>query len=174
MVKKKGRPKGSKNKRKPLVDVDTVVPKPFDLKSHLDITEEAEKFDLPVERVEEIAVEVQESSEPVLKMTLKQQESELRDRFYAIYNQQLEKFRACPFGGCKQELESIEVAISHIRLHLLMQAEDYKTARAIALDIEHQLFPQVEKSITAALGPDERAALVQRIREDRVKDLLQD
>lgn len=146
-------------------EVQKLLPKPFSLKEHLDISKEAEKFEVPVPRVMEIMEEVEAASEPVL-LTLKRHESELRDRFYALYNRELKKMRACPF--CAEELDTIEVAITHIRLHLLLQKGDLRVAKVAGDAIEHQLFPQIEEQITAAIEGEERSKLVQRIRERRL------
>lgn len=154
-----------KKKKSVKQTVEEVLPKPFSLKDHFDVGEESEKFQVPKARVMEIADEVEKASEPVL-ISLTQRESQLRDRFYAIYNEELSKRRTCQF--CGDELTSIEQAITHIRLHLLMQNQNLRIARAVANDIEDQLFPQIEKQITAALVGEERAKLVAKIKKRRL------
>lgn len=145
--------------------VEEALPKPFSLKDHLNIEDESEKFQVPKARVMEIAEEVQSEGPPVL-ISLTKRESQLRDRFESLYNEELQKRRTCQY--CGDELVSIEQAITHIRLHLLMQNLDLRIARAVANDIEDQLFPQIEKQITAALTGEERSKLVARIKERRL------
>lgn len=145
--------------------VEEALPKPFNLKNHFNIEEESEKFQVSKPRVMEIADEVQAESSPVL-ISLTKRESQLRDRFYAITNEELQKRRECPF--CGDELVLIEQAIVHIRLHLLMQNQDLRIARAAANDFEDQLFPQVEKQIRASLEGEERLKLVARLKENRL------
>lgn len=148
--------------------IEESLPKPFSLKDHMNIEDEAEKFEVPLVRAMEIAHEVEESSPPVLSLTLKEHETELRDRFYAIYNKELWDLRQC--NWCGKDLTEIGQAIAHIRVHLLLQDKDPRVSRAAASDIEDQLFPQIEKQISAVLTGEDRKKLVERLRHRRDLD----
>ena len=149
--------------------VEENLPKPFSLKDHLDIPEESEKFQVVEARVMEIAEEVENEGGPVM-LSLTKRESQLRQRFEFLYNQELAKRRTCQH--CGDNFTSIDQAIVHIRIHLLMQNSDLRIARAVANDIEDQLFPQIEERITHALVGEERSRLVARIRETRMREGL--
>jgi hypothetical protein len=142
--------------------IEESLPKPFSLKDHLDIKDEANRFEVPIPRAMEIMREVEEESPPVLSLTLKEHETELRDRFYRIYNEELWKLRTCSW--CGKDLTEIGQAIAHIRVHLLLQDKDPRVSRAAASDIEDQLFPQIEKQISAVLTGEDRKKLVERLR----------
>ena len=145
--------------------VEEALPKPFSLKNHFNLDDESEKFQVSKPRTMEIADEVQAEMSPIL-ISLTKREGQLRDRFYAITNEELRKRNTCQF--CGDQLVSIEQAIVHIRLHLLMQNQDLRIARAAANDFEDQLFPQVEKQIRASLEGEERLKLVARLKEARL------
>lgn len=146
--------------------VKDLMPAPFSLEDHLDVEEEAKKFGLPAETAREIAKGVQKE-EPQVLVSLKLRESELREKFRDLYNLEVSRRQECQLDGCAQRLTTIEQAIAHIRWHLMNQNYDGKLARATILDVESQLFPQVEKELQAVLGPSERKELLKRLEERR-------
>lgn len=116
-------------------------------------------------------------------------EGEVKDYFRDIYQKEIEKRSTCPYivktahmgktgkesstwEACGDKLETIQQALVHQSLHIMFDSNDPRTQRAMLNDIRELLYPVQEKSIRAALGPDERkerwAALERhRLRRDR-------
>lgn len=134
-------------------------PQKIDLSRYVDFADEGEKFNLPTERVAEIAREV--SAEPIFEVSVVKTESELRERLEHIYNVEAEKFHLCPYNGCREEFTEIYQFIAHQRMHLATESPDHRVRVAVVRDIERILVPIVEKSmgVSGALPPEERARL---------------
>lgn len=146
----------------------TVEAKPFKLTDYNKVIErEAEKFDVTKEKALAIARDVDKKGEAALTITEKRKESELREVFEEIYNEEVARRQLCPVIECGAELKDIKQALVHIRTHILFEA-DFRTARAVALDIEHQLFPAIEQEATAAYTAEERTALMKTLREQKM------
>jgi hypothetical protein len=149
-------------------DDPTIKPKPFKLAEHVDVVErEAEKFDIPAEKALAIAGDVDKEREAALQITQTRKESELREVFEEIYDQEVTTRQFCPVENCGTELDSIKHAIAHFRIHILYEA-DFRTQRAVANDIEERLFPAVEQEVTAAYTAEERTALMKTLREAKL------
>jgi hypothetical protein len=157
-------------RKKTALKVEELLPQKFSIDSHLDIAEEAENFEVPEVRARKIAKDV-ESKAPALLVTLKQNESELRDRFEAAYLEEILRRQECGWDDCQHRHTTLIGAIAHLRWHMVNQDFDVKTARAVLLDIEHQQYPLIEKTLEAALGPEERARVLERIEAQKKKQL---
>jgi hypothetical protein len=154
-------------KKKPRVKVEVIDPKPFSLEAHLDIAEEAQKFELSEERTVANAKLVETENIPQVTLTETVRSDEQIDRFRLIYAEELAKKDICPWtddlngSACLAKLTSPEQAIAHMRLHWMLQSFDIKTARAVAQDIEDRLFPTSERSTTFHLSIEERKEIHQ-------------
>jgi len=137
----------------------------LNLGRYVDFEEEAMNFDLPVERVSEIAREVETSGGPVFEISITKSESELRERLEAIYSIEVKKFQTCPFPGCQEEFIDIHQFVAHERMHLIMESPDFRVRASVLRDIERTLVPTVESrlGIEGALTPAERAKLVREL-----------
>ena len=148
-----------------------VEPKPFKLADYDDIIErEAKKFDLTTERALAIAEHVDEQREAAVIITQTRKESELREVFEEIYDNEIARRQVCPIDDCGERLTGIKQALVHMRTHLLFES-DWRTIRAVAHDITNQLFPAVEQEMTAAYTAEERAVLVKRIEQRRLQQI---
>ena len=154
-------------KRKRTAKTVTIeIPKPFSLEEHLDISQEAKKFELSENQTRRNAQLVQ-AENPQITMTETVRNDDQLERFRDIYATELAKQNTCEWvdkGGksCVQEFTSTEQAIAHMRLHWMFQDYDIKTARAVAQDIEERLFPVSERSTTFHLSAEERQEIVAR------------
>lgn len=151
--------------------VSQLIPKKFSLKDHLNVPDEAERFQLPAERVAELADEVEREG-PNILISLRLREHELREKFREIYNFEVANRRECQFtwadgSRCGTRFASIEHAIAHIRWHLINQNEDLKTSRAAMNDVEAQLYTTIEKELQAALPAGERREIVKKLNARR-------
>lgn len=137
----------------------------FRLSDHMEIVErEAVKFDVPKKRAVTIAAEV----ETAVLITTTRKESELREVFEQIYDEGVAEREICPVEGCGQILKTIKQALVHMRLHILFES-DWRSMRAVARDIEAQVYPTVEQEVVAALTPEARIALAKTLAERRRK-----
>lgn len=143
--------------------------KPFSLDAHLagvtEVTDVATRFELPAERVIQIASEVVEHV--TISTTIR--ESEAREYLRVVYERELDRFRVCV--RCTVVMPTMAEAIAHVRLHLLF-GDDPKVARGVASDIELQLWPRVERTLAAALTPEERRRLEPIVDLVKVGNLL--
>ncbi len=139
------------------------------------IASQAERFDVPIKRVDEIAQTV--AAEHGAAVTLEKREisvdAEVKDYFREIYQKEIEKRATCPYivktthmgktgkesstwEACGDRLESIQQALVHQSLHIMFDSNDPRTQRAMLNDIRELLYPVQEKSIRAVMGADER------------------
>ncbi len=135
----------------------------FSLEEHLDIESHAERFELPVERVADIANEVQDESGPAL-VSITRSENELREVFKALYDAEIADLQLCPWADCGKKLHSIEHAIVHWRIRHLIQSNDPRVVRAVMKDIEEVISATDEKGFEAVLDIEERKALKESFR----------
>ena len=143
-------------------------PKLFKLADHIDVVErEADKFEVPTERAMTIAADVHKQHEAALTITQTRKESELREVFEEIYDDEVTKRQICPVPECGSELTSIKQALVHMRTHILFEG-NWQTVRAVAKDISDQLFPAVEQETTAAYTAEERTKLLKALRENKM------
>lgn len=146
----------------------TPEPKAFKLVDHMDVVErEADKFEVPTERALAIAADVHKEREAALTITQTRKESELREVFEEIYDDEVTRRQICPVSECGAELTSIKQALVHMRTHILFEA-NWQTVRAVAKDISEQLFPAVEQETTAAYTAEERTKLLKTLRENKM------
>lgn len=141
--------------------VEVITPKPFSLEDHLDISAEAQKFELSEERTVENARLVQSENPQSVTLTETVRSDEQLARFRRIYADEIAKQNICSWvdetgSPCLASFTSTEQAIAHMRLHWMFQNFDIKTARAAAHDIEDRLFPTTERSTTFHLTVEER------------------
>lgn len=136
---------------------------------------QAKKFDVPEKRVAEIAQTVMRDEGP--PMTLEKREisveGEVKEIFRDEYHKEIVRRATCPYivrssytgvsgkesstwEKCGEKLESIQQALVHQSLHIMYDSGDPRTQRAMLNDIRELLYPVVEKSFRAILGPDER------------------
>ena len=139
------------------------------------IASQAERFDVSLKRVDEIAQTVaqEQGAAVVLEKREISVDAEVKDYFREIYQKEVEKRSTCPYivktshmgktgkesstwEACGDKLESIQQALVHQSLHIMYDSNDPRTQRAMLNDIRELLYPVQEKSIRAALGPDER------------------
>ncbi len=139
------------------------------------IVSQAERFDVPVKRVEDIAKTV--AAEQGAAITVEKREisvdAEVKDFFRELYQKEIEKRSTCSFvvktthmgktgkesstwEACGDKLETIQQFLVHQSMHIICDSGDPRTQRAMLNDIRELLYPVQEKSIRAALGPDER------------------
>ncbi len=146
----------------------TVESKPFKLTDHFEVIErEREKFEVPTERALAIAADVDKQREAALVITETRKESELREVFEEIYDDEVARRQLCPVAECGTELKSMKQALAHMRTHILFEGS-WREVRAVANDIERQVFPAVEQHATAAYTAEERALLMKTIRERKM------
>jgi hypothetical protein len=142
--------------------------KPFKLADYTEVVKrEAQKFDVAEDKALAIARDVDEKREAALVITETRKESELREVFEEIYDDEVAKRQVCPVTECGAELTSIKQALVHMRTHILFEA-DWRTIRAVAKDIEIQVFPPIEHETSAAYTAEERTALLKALRERRL------
>lgn len=140
------------------------------------IEAQAEKFGTTVERVTEIAEAVAGSMPAPLVMEKREfsVEADVQEYFREIFQKEIRKRDTCPYmmeqihiaptgkqssfnGRCGEKLETVQQAWVHHALHIMYDSGDPRTQRAMLMDIRELLWPTQEKSVRAALGPDERA-----------------
>ena len=139
------------------------------------LEQQAQKFGLPVDQVQEMVAEVLREGGPALVVEQRQfgVDEEAREHFRKLYQEEIRKRRTCNRWivepgtqgkkvkrPCGSTFESIEQALVHHSIHLLYEA-DYRTQRAIWNDIKDLLHPMTEKSLRAALSVDERRRMMQ-------------
>lgn len=140
------------------------------------IEAQAEKFGTTVERVTEIAEAVAGSMPAPLVLEKREfsVEADVQEYFREIFQKEIRKRDTCPYmmeqihiaptgkqstfnGRCGEKLETVQQAWVHHALHIMYDSGDPRTQRAMLMDIRELLWPTQEKSVRAALGPDERA-----------------
>ncbi len=140
------------------------------------IEAQAEKFGTTVERVTEIAEAVAGSMPAPLVMEKREfsVEADVQEYFREIFQKEIRKRDTCPYvmeqiyigptgkqssvhDRCGEKLETVQQAWVHHALHIMYDSGDPRTQRAMLMDIRELLWPTQEKSVRAALGPDERA-----------------
>ncbi len=140
------------------------------------IEAQAEKFGTTVERVTEIAEAVAGSMPAPLVLEKREfsVEADVQEYFREIFEKEIRKRDTCPYvmeqiyigptgkqssvhDRCGEKLETVQQAWVHHALHIMYDSGDPRTQRAMLMDIRELLWPTQEKSVRAALGPDERA-----------------
>jgi len=139
------------------------------------IAAQAEKFGTTVERVTEIAQVVASGMPTPLVMEKREfsVESDVQAHFLEVFEKEIQKRETCPYvveeryigptgkqssvhKACGDKLETVQQAWVHHALHIMYDSGDPRTQRAMLMDIRELLWPTQEKSLRAALGPDER------------------
>jgi hypothetical protein len=139
------------------------------------IASQAERFDVPIKRVDEIAQTV--AQEQGAAITVEQREisvdAEVKDFFRELYQKEIEKRSTCSYivktshigktgkesstwEACGDKLETIQQFLVHQSMHIICDSGDPRTQRAMLNDIRELLYPVQEKSIRAVMGADER------------------
>lgn len=140
------------------------------------IAKQAEKFGTTVERVTEIAQTVAQTMPTPLVIEKREisVDSNVQEYFRELFQREIDKRKTCPFvqhgkhfnhrgqetsasSICGDKLETVQQAWVHQALHIMYDSGDPRTQRAMLMDIRELLWPTQEKSVRAALGPDERA-----------------
>jgi hypothetical protein len=141
------------------------------------LEQQAQKFGLPLDQIQEIAEAVAASGPPGLVVERHQfgLETEAREHLAALYEKEIQRRRTClrwiytPVERdgkwrrvrkpCGATFETFDQALVHHSIHLLFEA-DYRTQRAHWNDVLNIKFPLEQKSLRAALTVDERRRLM--------------
>jgi hypothetical protein len=156
---------------------------------------EAERFHTTTEKVEAIAEVVSTEGPVFVEERTWEVDADIKEHFKELYEKEISRRRVCdqmiqveeerqrkqsdgqPTGRremisvwkrCGAVYESFQQALVHQSLHLMFDAKDERTKRAMWNDIRELVYPTREKGIRAALTPQER----RRMMDDRLKDRL--
>jgi hypothetical protein len=160
-------PQVGKKRGRPLGVRDEPLPETFDVIEPAELEAAAERFAVPLPEAERIAAEVAREQLPfhtnLLVFARKRLTSELRDYLHALYNEEIRgRFRTC--AKCAAVHSTIEHAVVHRRLHMMLESSDERVAARVADAIDRVLFPEESESVGAILAPEERKQLVERLK----------
>lgn len=142
---------------------------------------QAKHFNVPLERVSQIVDEVVKTEDVVLERHEYSHDEEIKVMLRNLYQAEVMRRATCPYimtdtligatgkestvhKACGVKYESIEQMIVHQQIHLALDSGDPRTQRVILNDMMEGIHPKQEKSVRAALGPDERVDLMKDLR----------
>jgi hypothetical protein len=151
------------------------------------------KFGVPIDRLTEIAQTVSESMPTPLVVEKREfsVEADVQEHFREIFQKEIDKRATCnyvvegnlvgPTGKqssahklCGDRLETVQQAWVHHALHIMYDCGDPRTQRAMLMDVRELLWPTQEKSMRAALSPDERSEYKSALERHRARAQARD